>query len=121
MHTKYTAKLSPDWDLQVGPDGNLQMLKGTEATCQNIANECRCFKGGLFYYQEHGIAWFNDQLAQKFRRSLIVSRLREAALNVVSAERIKNIDIKAFDTSTRTVIGQIEILTEDGVNAIAQL
>lgn len=121
MHTDYTPKLNEDWDLQIGADGNLKMLTGIEATSQNIANECRCFKGGLFYYQDHGIAWFSDQLGQRFQRALLVNRLRDAALNVIDADRLRNIEIESYDVQERTVKGRMEILTKEGENAVAHI
>lgn len=121
MHTEYTPALTPEWDLQLGADGSLKMLTGTEAISQNIANECRCFRGGLFYYQDHGVPWLNDVLAQKFQRVLLVSRLREAVLYAISADQLKEISLESFDSSTRTVRGQIKFVTKEGENVVAQI
>lgn len=117
-HTNFTLALTSDWDIYVAPDGSLATLDGINATCQNVANECRCFKGGLYFYQEHGIAWFEDQLGKKLDKSLVLSRIREAALNVVGIGQIKSIDFESYDSETRTFHGRIELITENGSGSI---
>lgn len=113
-HTNFSLALDADWDIYVAPDGSLATVSGTDAQAQAIATECRCFQGGLFFYQEHGIAWFEDQLGKKLDKAIVLERIRTAALNVVSSDRIRNIEFKSYDPETRTFHGRIEITTEDG-------
>ena len=113
-HTNYTLALTDDWDIYVAADGSLATKTGIDEVCQNVANECRCFKGGLYYYQEHGIAWFEDQLGKKLDKALVESRIRNAALFVVGVGQIKNIRFEEYDSETRTYHGRIELITEGG-------
>lgn len=119
--TNYTPALSADWDLQIGEDGQLLMLRGTEAICQNVANEGRCFKSGLYFFQDHGIDWFSDQLGKKVQRSVIASSLREAALAVDGVSGVRSITINSLDNETRTLTGTIEITTDEGENGRAEI
>ena len=35
-HTAYTAELSDDWDLTLDGNGDLSMIRGAQAICQNV-------------------------------------------------------------------------------------
>lgn len=113
-HTTYTLALTDDWDIYVADDGSLATKKGINATCQNVANECRCFKGGLYFFQDHGIAWFEDQLGKRLDKAIVEGRIRNAALYVVGVGQIKSIKFESYDTVTRTYHGRIELITEGG-------
>lgn len=116
-----TPELTADWDLQLGSDGSLKMLSGTAGVAQNVACACRCFRGGCFFFQDYGIDWFSDALAQKFQRSLIASRLMEKALAVQGVESVDSVTITGLDSDSRTVAGEVKITTQEGENVSAQL
>lgn len=116
-----TPELSDDWDLQLGPDGGLKMLSGTAGIAQNVACACRCFKGGCFFFQDHGIAWFSDALAQKLQKTLIASRVMEAALAVQGVVSVTSVTIDGLDASTRSVTGEVQIETEEAENVSARI
>ena len=117
----YTPELSGDWDLQLDASGNIKMLKGTSGIVQNVCCEGKNFRGGCYYAQDSGIAWFQDALEQKFRRPIIASRLREAAENVQGVQAVESVKIDAMDTATRAVEGEVIIETEEGLNGRAIL
>lgn len=121
MANSYTPKLTSDWDLQLGADGNFLMVRGVEGIAQNIANACMNFRGGLFYFRDSGIAWFTDALGQKFQRALIASRMREAAEQVEGVASVDSVTIEEMDTKTRTVKGLILFTTDQGENGKAYI
>lgn len=116
-HTAYTPVLdSENWDLSVGADGSLKMLKGTEATLQNVCNECRCFTDDLYFDRQRGIPWFSDQVGQRLNPSVVQSKLRQAAKNVAGIQSVEEIVLQSLDTETRQLNVQIQVTTEDGVS-----
>ncbi len=117
----YTPDLGTVWDFSVGADGNLKMREGADAIAQNVSCEGKCFKGGCFYYDQHGIDWFTDALGKKFQKSIIAVRLREAALSVQGVESVESVTINALDLDTRTVSGEVVIKTEEDENVTARI
>lgn len=118
-HTEKTLALGADWDLTIGADGGLGILSGDAATLQNVSNECHCFTGDLFFFADHGIAWFGLQLGQKVQKSMLAARLREAALYVPAVQAVDSVEIESLDNSTRTLRGTITIVTTGGTNGAA--
>lgn len=119
MTNAFTPTLTSDWDLQLGADGNLLMSKGAPAIAQNISCACKNFKGGLWFFQDFGIDWFSDALEQKFRKSLIASRIRQTAQAVEGVRSVDAVNIDDLDTETRTVTGEVLFTTEEGENGRA--
>ena len=115
----YVMALTEDWDLNVGSDGGIRMLRGKDAILQEVANRCRCFRRDLFYYQSTGIDWASDQLGKKPAVSVVSARLREAALAVEGVSKVKSVTIEEMDKQTRTLRGKIEIETKDGEDGIS--
>ena len=118
----YTAYLdAKDWDFRVGADGNLKMKEGADAIAQNVSCEGKCFKGGCFYFSEHGLDWFSDALGLKFQKSIISVRLREAALAVQGVKSVESVTINALDLASRTVTGEVVIKTTEDENVTARI
>lgn len=117
----YTADLGSEWDLQVGADGNLKMRSGADAVAQNVSCEGKCFKGGCYFNDQHGIEWFDDALGKKFQKSIIAMRLREAALGVQGVKSVKSVDIDSLDLDARTVTGELHITTTEDENVTARI
>lgn len=117
MHTQKTAALSGAWDLVLDANGNLSILKGTAAICQNVCNEARLFTDDAYFAAERGIPWFSDQLARPVQEAVTISNLRNAALGVPGVERVDAVELEALDRETRVLKGKVTITTEDGNNA----
>ena len=113
-HTANTWALSPDWDLELDGNGNPKMLTGVEAVCQNVANECRLFLHDAYFRYGEGIDWFTDQLGQKIQESVLMSRLRNAALSVDGVLSVQSIEITELDQKTRTLHGVVNLNTVYG-------
>lgn len=115
-HTKCTIELDENWDIVINEHGYISLLTETAATCQNVATECRCFKGGLFFFQDYGVDWFENILGAKYHKSLIAQSIRDAALNVIDVNTIDSLTIKGLDTETRRVSGELKLTTQSGEN-----
>lgn len=114
QHTANTWALDKNWDLVLDGNGNPKMLTGVEAVCQNVANECRLFLHDAYFRYDEGIDWFTDQLGQKIQESVLISRLRNAALSVDGVLSVQSIEITELDQKTRTLHGTILIKTVYG-------
>ena len=120
-HTTVTPKLSDDWNLVIDGNGNLMFIEGSEAICQNVANECRCFKNDLYFHADHGINWFNDQLGEPLQKAVTTDRLRKAAEKVYGVQFVQYVDIKDVDNRKRTLVGTIQIKTIEGKNGRSEI
>lgn len=116
----FTPELSASWDLQVGSDGSLKMARGALAIAQNVSCECKCFKGGCLYFQDHGIDWFTDALGQKLKKTVISARIREAALGVDGVESVDSVSIDGMN-GDREVVGEVKIKTVRKENVSAYI
>jgi hypothetical protein len=114
QHTANTWALDENWDLVLDGNGNPKMLTGVEAVCQNVANECRLFLHDAYFRYDEGIDWFTDQLGQKIQESVLMSRLRNAALSVDGVLSVQSIEITELDQKTRTLHGVVNLNTVYG-------
>lgn len=114
QHTANTWALDENWDLVLDGNGNPKMLTGVEAVCQNVANECRLFLHDAYFRYDEGIDWFTDQLGQKIQESVLMSRLRNAALSVDGVLTVQSIEITELDQKTRTLHGVVNLTTVYG-------
>lgn len=120
--TSYTLALdSENWDLQIGADGSLKTIKSDEAILQNVANACRCFTNDLYFDRDRGIPWFDDQLGQKLRASVVRARLRETAASVDGVESVDEVTLTYLGKNDRTLHGTIKITTENGFNGAVSI
>lgn len=113
-HTNYTPQLTASACFTFDGNGNLKMLEGTAATLQNVSNECRCFTDDLYFYAEHGIDWFSDQLGKPVQKAVTAARMRDAALSVEGVEAVEAVEIDDVDSRARTLTGRITIRTTEG-------
>ena len=60
-------------------------------------------------------------LAKKFQRTLIASRVMEAALAVQGVAEVKSVTIDGLDSESRIVTGAAQIVTEEGENVAARI
>lgn len=113
-HTSNTWGLTPDWDLDFDANGNPKMLTGLEAVCQNVSNECRLFLHDAYFRYEDGTDWFTDQLGLPIQRSVIASRIRDAALSVDGVLNVQSVEIEELDQKTRILHGTVYLETVYG-------
>lgn len=119
-HTALTAALSETWNFKLDANGDLELLRGADAVCQNVSNECRCFTDDLYFQAQRGIAWFDDQLGKGIQLAVTASRLRTAAESVPGVESVASVEITADDESRR-LAGSINLRLEGGDNGRAEI
>lgn len=111
-HSEFTAALDTEtWDLVLGEDGNLKMLRGDIAIRQNVSNECRCFLNDLYFDKERGIDWFSNQVALPVQAVTTISQLRRAAASVVGVSSVDEVKLETLNRETRDLHGVIKVTT----------
>lgn len=111
-HTAKTALLSPDWDLQLSPEGNVLLTSGALAIAQNLANEIRLWTNDAYYQQENGIAWKEVQIAKKLDPSVLAQIIHEAGNRVAGVKSVDSVTVTDVDEESRTLHGEITITTD---------
>lgn len=113
-HTAKTALLTPNWDLQLTPEGNILLTSGALAIAQNLANEIRLWTNDAYFQQANGIAWKEVQLAKKLDSSVLAQIIHEAGNCVSGVKSVDSVTVTAVDEESRTLHGEITITTELG-------
>ena len=113
-HTAKTALLTPNWDLQLTPEGNILLTSGALAIAQNLANEIRLWTNDAYFQQANGIAWKEVQLAKKLDSSVLAQIIHEAGNRVPGVKSVDSVTVTAVDEESRTLHGEITITTESG-------
>ncbi|WP_304947323.1 hypothetical protein [uncultured Parasutterella sp.] len=113
-HTAKTALLTPNWDLQLTPEGNILLTSGALAIAQNLANEIRLWTNDAYFQQANGIAWKEVQLAKKIDSSVLAQIIHEAGNRVSGVKSVDSVTVTAVDEESRTLHGEITVTTESG-------
>ena len=113
-HTAKTALLTPNWDLQLTPEGNILLTSGALAIAQNLANEIRLWTNDAYFQQANGIAWKEVQLAKKLDSSVLAQIIHEAGNRVSEVKSVGSVTVTAVDEESRTLHGEITVTTESG-------
>lgn len=113
-HTAKTALLTPNWDLQLTPEGNILLTSGALAIAQNLANEIRLWTNDAYFQQANGIAWKEVQLAKKLDSSVLAQIIHEAGNRVSGVKSVDSVTVTAVDEESRTLHGEITVTTESG-------
>lgn len=113
-HTAKTALLTPNWDLQLTPEGNILLTSGALAIAQNLANEIRLWTNDAYFQQANGISWKEVQLAKKLDSSVLAQIIHEAGNRVSGVKSVDSVTVTAVDEESRTLHGEITITTESG-------
>lgn len=103
------------WDLTVDASLNIAVATDPYATAQDVASECRVFRGEEWYNVDNGIPYFEQILGHFPPASLLKAYEVNAALSVpgvVSATCL----ITGF--THRSLSGQIQITMTNGATAV---
>lgn len=120
-HTRKSLLLDDNWDLSVDIQGNIAVSLGPYTTAQNVANECRLFTDDAYFATERGIPYFLIALGKDVSPSVIMARLREAALLVEDVAEVKDIQLDTLDTVTRRLTGTITFTSVENENGTIEL
>jgi len=116
-HTRRTLLLDRKaWDVTLDGVGRISLTGGDAATAQNVANEARLFTEDAYFIQDQGVPHFLIELGRRVNNSVLRSYLRRAALQVPDVKEVLSIQIISFDPTTRTLTGDIQFTTTEGVN-----
>ena len=120
-HTRKTLLLDDNWDLCLDIQGNIAVSKGAYSTAQNVANECRLFTDDAYFDTERGIPYFLIALGKDVSVSVLMARLREAALRVEDVAAVNSIQLDSLDTETRKLTGTIMFTSVEDENGTIEL
>lgn len=122
-HANYSFMLNDQWDISCNGVGQINIATGDYCVAQNVANEIRCFEGDLVFDTEHGIPWFDVQLAKPIIAVLASTYMRDAASQVDGVEQVTAVDVNTanFDHTTRQLSGSIEFTTTTQTPIIVEL
>lgn len=114
-HTRRTVLLDrKTWDVTSDGVGRIALTTDDYATAQNVANEARLFTEDAYFIQDQGIPHFTVELGRRVNASVLRSYLRRAALSVSDVREVLSVEITAFDPTTRTLTGDMQLTTVEG-------
>lgn len=114
MHTRFTLKLTKDWDICLDSVGNIAVVNDADSTAQNVANECRLFTEDAYFAQDEGIPHFLLNLGQQVPDNAFRAYLRKSALKVGDVAEILKITITGVDRENRIISGDVSFTTKEG-------
>lgn len=118
-HTRRTLRLTKSWDLTLDGVGRISLTGEDYATAQNVANEARLFTNDAYFIQDKGTPYFATSLGQRTNAAVVRSYLRRAALRVPDVKEILSIQIISINPETRTLTGDIQFTTVEGISNVA--
>ena len=119
-HTRRTLQLDrKSWDVTLDGVGRIVLTGDDYATAQNVANEARLFTADAYFIQDPRIPHFTVELGHRVNNAVLRSYLRRAALQVPDVKEVLSVEIISFDPKTRTLTGDIQFTTVDGVSNVS--
>lgn len=103
-----------NWDLLTDSAGNIALASNPYSIAQDVASAIRLFLAELWYDNTKGVPYFTEILGQAPPITVFKQYLVTAALTVPQVVEAQCI-VQTFDTSTRTVTGQVQVIDVDGV------
>lgn len=100
------------WDLVLDANGDIAMASPPYAVAQDVASALRLFLGELWYDTTQGVPYQQQLFGQNVSTSQIASALNPAALSVPS---VVSSNTAVASTSNRSLTGQVQFTTSDGV------
>ena len=94
------------WDLSLDVNGNIAVATSTYQRAQDIASECRTFRGDIYLDQLRGIPYKESILGKnKYPLGLYQSELHRCAMSV---DGVVSANIKLNQLQNRVLTGIIE-------------
>lgn len=100
------------WDLVLDANGNIASCSEPYARAQDVASECRLFRGEQWYDMARGIPYDVEVLGNWPPLSLIRARLKSAAESV---DGVVSAQVFVTGTNGRSITGQINFIDTEGV------
>lgn len=99
------------WDLVLDASGNIATCSEPYARAQDVACECRLFKGEQWYGQNRGLPYDTDTLGHWPPLSLVRERLRQAAESV---DGVVSAQVLITVAEGRAIAGQVQFIDTEG-------
>lgn len=99
------------WDLVLDANGNIAACTEPYARAQDVACECRLFKGEQWYDQRRGIPYDTDTLGFWPPVSLVKERLRQSAESV---DGVVSAQVLVTGVKGRGITGQVQFIDTEG-------
>ena len=99
------------WDLVLDANGNIATCTEPYARAQDVACECRLFKGEQWYDTGRGIPYDTEILGQWPPLSLVRERLKMAAESVAG---VVSAQVIITGATGRALAGQVQFIDTEG-------
>lgn len=100
------------WDLVLDANGNIAVCSEPYARAQDVACECRLFKGEQWYDMGRGIPYDLEVLGNWPPISLIKERIKAAAESV---DGVESAQVVITGATGRAITGQIQFIDTEGL------
>lgn len=108
-----TIFLRPEtWDLALDVNGNIAMANAPYAIAQDVASACRMWTGEYIYNISRGVPYDQYILGKMPPRNLFISWLTHESTTVPDVSTAN--PILAYNSTDRSIYGQIQITLTDG-------
>ena len=104
------------WDLLIDQSGNLVVATGGTALAQDVASAVRTFRGEAWYDITLGVPYYENIFGQRISLQYLKQAFIAAGMIVPNVAQIKVFFIGP--TSSRTIGGQLQIFSADGLVAV---
>ena len=99
------------WDLVLDANGNIATCAEPYARAQDVACECRLFRGEQWYATGRGIPYDTEILGQWPPLSLVRERLKMAAESVAG---VVSAQVVITGATGRSLAGQVQFIDTEG-------
>jgi hypothetical protein len=104
------------WDLVLDADENIAKATDPYALAQDAASVIRTWLGEVYFDTTLGIPWQQQVFGRTPSLSLLKEQLKAAALTV---PEVGSVEVFLVTGDARTVGGQIQVTSEQGLVAVA--
>lgn len=101
-----------DWDLALDASGNIALASEPYSQLQDAASSCKVWQGEAWYDTTLGTPFFSQPV------QVVKARLALAAQLVPG---VRQASVVLTELTARTVGGQVQIVTDDGVTLTAAI
>jgi len=105
-----------NWDLCLTTTGDIAVASEPYSQAQDVASECRLFRGEAWYDAARGVPYFAQVLGRYQPVQLLKGFLADAAALVPG---VADVRVVLASVEDRTVTGQVQFDTPQGAQAVA--
>lgn len=113
-------KLDANGDLEIGPDGDLIIVRGLDAIMQHLRIRLQFFRGEWFLDTRLGIPYFEEVLRKAPDLNVVQSIIRDAITTTPGVISITEFSLD-YDGVTRSLSLDGKALTTEGVLTFSEI